>query len=261
MKSTILLLLLSASCFICSASPELFTHYRLQRGKRVADRHLAAPQLGEVYTISSRFSDPPIDCGVACNLNLACTAFSLNSSNSCALFNDQVSLIHLENQADSTVYANHKMSTCIKDFYPDLVAMNCFPKKVADAACSASIECSDLKGLECADVNQDGQGETCRCRNPDSNYWDATAVKCLPKLTNGQPCQSVDQCLPSKGLDCLDTNGDAKIVALALTQLISTGMPPSTDATAVILLPSIGTTHQPNVALLRSSTASLVRPL
>jgi len=81
---------------------------------------------------------------------------------------------------------------------------------VADAACSASIECSDLKGLECADVNQDGQGETCRCRNPDSNYWDATAVKCLPKLTNGQPCQSVDQCLPSKGLDCLDTNGDAK---------------------------------------------------
>ncbi len=207
MKSTIyerlrlLVLSLAVSCLIGSVSPELFTQYRLQHGKRVASRHLAALQLGEAYTISSRFSDPPIDCGVACNLNPACTAYSLNSSNSCTLFG-QVSLIHLEDQADSTVYANHKMSTCIKDFYPDLVAMNCFPKKVADAACSASIECSDLKGLECADVNQDGQGETCRCRNPDSNYWDATAVTCVSKLTNGQPCQSVAQCLTSKGLGC-----------------------------------------------------------
>jgi hypothetical protein len=198
----LLVLLQVASCSISSVSPGLFTHYRLHSGKRIADRHLAALQLSEVYTLSARFRDPQIDCGVACNLNPACTAFSLNSRNICALFNDQISLIHLENQTNSTVYANHKMSTCIKDFYPDLVAMNCFPKKVEDADCNASIECSDSKGLECADVNLDNKVDTCKCRNPDSNYWDATAATCVPKLTYGQPCQSVSQCLPSKGLDC-----------------------------------------------------------
>jgi hypothetical protein len=153
MKSTscsrlrLLLLLLASSCSIGRVSPNLFIHYRLQREKRVADRHLGVLQLSEVYTLSARFRDPQIDCGVACNLNPACKAFSLNSSNICALFNDQISLIHLENQTNSTVYADHKMSTCINEFYPDLVAMNCFPKKVADVACNASIECSDSKGL------------------------------------------------------------------------------------------------------------------
>ncbi len=68
----LLVLSLVASCLISSVSSGLFTHYRLQRGKRVGDRHLAALQLNEVYTFSARFRDPQIDCGVACNLNPAC---------------------------------------------------------------------------------------------------------------------------------------------------------------------------------------------
>jgi hypothetical protein len=100
----LLLLFLEASCSIGSVSPGLFTHYRVQRGKKVADGHLAALQLGEVYTLLARFRNPQIDCGVACNLNPACTTFSHNSSNICALFNDQISLIHLENQTNSILY-------------------------------------------------------------------------------------------------------------------------------------------------------------
>jgi hypothetical protein len=169
--------------------------------------------LGEALTISDCFKKHPVECGVACNLNSACTAFSLNTD-TCLLFNDQISLIHLVDRTNSTVYANSELQTCIDDFYPDYTAMNCIPKKTKDVNCGFSFECSALRGLECVDVDSDSQLDSCKCQNPDANYWNNKAGKCLQLQSSGGPCESEEQCLPNKGLEC--ANGTCQCSQLDL---------------------------------------------
>jgi len=48
--------------------------------------------------------------------------------------------------------------------------MDCFPKKTKNVTCGSSIECSVLRGLECADVDSDSQLDS-KCQKPDANYW------------------------------------------------------------------------------------------
>ncbi len=52
---------------------------------------------------------------------------------------------------------------------------------------------------------------SCTCSLPDQFFWNTTADQCTPRQSSGGNCQSVGHCLPSKGLDCLDTNGDVKV--------------------------------------------------
>jgi len=64
---------------------EFSAYCRLHHDKEVANQHLDALNLGEALN----FKRLQIECGVACNLNSACTAFSLRTDTG-FLFNDQI---------------------------------------------------------------------------------------------------------------------------------------------------------------------------
>jgi len=113
-------------------------------------------------------------------------------------------------------------------FFWNSTADQCTPRQSSGGPCQSAGQCLPGKGLECFDTNEDAQIDSCRCPDPTNQYWDAslnrcnclnlaafywdpTTYKCMARQSNGGPCQSVGQCLPSKGLDCLDTNGHIQV--------------------------------------------------
>ncbi len=191
-------------CTISGISAEFLTRYSNHKNKKVSSQYLPNFQIGEPFNVSEKFRESKVVCGLACNQEPTCTAFSLNNYNSCLLLNDKISLIYFVDEEKSNVYAKTKLYPCIKDHYPEN-AINCIQKKSFDAVCTASKQCSILRGLVCVDSNSDGILDTCKCQNSDFNYWVSAAGKCLPKLTYETGCSSSGHCLQVKGLECTGT--------------------------------------------------------
>jgi hypothetical protein len=198
----------SLTNFLGNVSGEFFTRYRKYHNLTIKAQHKTFLQVKEEYSYSGKYREPAIDCGVACNLNPDCSAFTLNYNNTCLLLNNKTSLIYTTVLINSTLFSKLKLWICIKDHYPDLTLMQCFQKKLEGSSCSSSDECSVLKGLDCKDTNINGQVGTCKCINPDVNYWDSAAGTCKAKQSYGSPCKTVGTCLETQGLECRDSNLD-----------------------------------------------------
>ena len=162
----IMLLILADKSDIISA--KFFTHYRKYHNVSVVAHHLPTFQVGDAYSINGKFREPQIECGVSCNINPDCSAFSLDANNSCVLLNDLISLIYTRVSIRSTLFSKKKLFTCISDYYADFSLMQCFAKFSHGVSCSTlnQSQCSDVvRGLECLDEDFDDAG-VCQCRNP-----------------------------------------------------------------------------------------------
>ena len=113
-----------------------FVKYITEKNLGIKDKFIASNMLGQQHTVSSDFV-----CLIECNKNPACRLATLNKDNECALFNDQISLVHTENSTKTTIYSKKKMEMCIEGKKYDEVNHVCYPMKYHGESCAAMIEC------------------------------------------------------------------------------------------------------------------------
>jgi len=134
--------------------PIKFVKYRKIRNTTVIEPSQTSLKLDSFKVSEINF------CPARCNLLPGCQAATLNSSNHCTLFSDQITTLDLKAENGTLMMTNKPIRECLNpDYFADMNQKVCKTKLTESMACTRDGECSDSKGLVCS-------GGTCECKNP-----------------------------------------------------------------------------------------------
>jgi len=137
----------------CS-EPIKFVKYRKIRNTTVIESSQTSLKLDLFKVSEINF------CPAKCNLLPGCQAATLNSSNHCTLFSDQITTLDLKAENGTLMMTNKPIRECLNpDYFADMNQKVCKAKFTESVACTRNGECSDSKGLVCS-------GGVCQCKNP-----------------------------------------------------------------------------------------------
>jgi hypothetical protein len=152
---------LKLTCFfllvglIACTEPMKFVKYRKIRNTTVIESSQTSLKLDSFKVSEINF------CPAKCNLLPGCQAVTLNSSNHCTLFSDQITTLDLKEENGTLMMTNKPIRECLNpDYFADMNQKVCKVKLTESMACTRDGECSDSKGLVCS-------GGVCQCKNPD----------------------------------------------------------------------------------------------
>ena len=94
-------------------------------------------------------------CTSACNNHLSCSFVTLNTSNFCTLYGDQVSLNNTLYSPNTMILAKRELTGCVANYYQDFDQRVCRYQKTYTQRCKASIECLTVLGLGCVNGSCD----------------------------------------------------------------------------------------------------------
>jgi len=138
----------------CS-EPIKFVKYRQIWNTAVIESSQTSLKLVDSFKVSEIIS-----CPSKCNLLPGCQVATLNSSNHCTLFSDQITTLDLKVENGTLIMTNKPIRECLNpDYFADMNQKVCKAKFTESTACTRDGECSDSKGLVCS-------GGTCQCKNP-----------------------------------------------------------------------------------------------
>ena len=134
--------------------PIKFVKYRKIRNTTVIESSQTSLKLDSFRVSEINF------CPAKCNLLSGCQAVTLNSSNHCTLFSDQITILDLKAENGTLMMTNKPIRECLNpDYFADMNQKVCKVKFTESMACTRDGECSDSKGLVCS-------GGACQCKNP-----------------------------------------------------------------------------------------------
>jgi hypothetical protein len=137
----------------CS-EPIKFVKYRKIRNTTVIESSQTSLKLDSFRVSEINF------CPAKCNLLSGCQAVTLNSSNHCTLFSDQITALDLKAENGTLMMTNKSIRECLNpDYFADINQKVCKAKFTESMTCTRDGECSDTKGLVCS-------GGACQCKNP-----------------------------------------------------------------------------------------------
>lgn len=140
------------------SSASRFNRYKTYFNKTVSLELEETLRMVDTIKVSSR-----IQCATKCNLLDGCEVYALNSSDYCTLYSDQTTIFDVVDSSDGIhLYGLNGIKACVDpDYYPEFNMKTCLQKMVNNEVCNSSVQCSDMKGLEC------NQNNTCQCMKPD----------------------------------------------------------------------------------------------
>ena len=140
---------------IACSEPIKFVKYRKIRNTTVIESSQTSLKLVDSFRVSEiNF------CPVKCNLLPGCQAATINSSNHCTLFSDQITTLDLKAENGTLMMTNKPIRECLNpDYFADMNQKVCKTKLTESMACTRDGECSDTKELVCS-------GGACQCKNP-----------------------------------------------------------------------------------------------
>ena len=109
-----------------SVSPQISASFMLQQPIKIRDKN------------------PSFGCMSLCNMNPNCSVITLDSLNSCTMFNNQISLINTVTSNSSVLFSKLSLSMCLNINFPNMSLGACVLKKAFGALCNSSMECSNL---------------------------------------------------------------------------------------------------------------------
>ena len=137
----------------CS-EPIKFVKYKKIRNTTVIESSQTSLKLDSFKVSEINF------CPAKCNLLPGCQAATLNSSNHCTLYRDQITTLDLKAENGTLMMTNKPICECLNpDYFADMNQKVCKVKFNESVACTRDGECSDIKGLVCS-------VGTCQCKNP-----------------------------------------------------------------------------------------------
>ena len=85
---------------------------------------------------------------------------TLNTSNHCTLYSDQITTLDLATENGTLMMANKPIRECLNpDYFADMDEQVCKAKYTESIDCKRDGECSDSKGLVCSSYGK------CQCKN------------------------------------------------------------------------------------------------
>jgi len=145
--------LLLAGLISCS-EPIKFVKYRQIQNTTVIESSQTSLKVDSFKVSEVNF------CPAKCNLLPGCQAATINSSNHCTLFSDQITTLDLKTENSTLMMTNKPIRECLNpDYFADVNQKVCKAKFTESMACTRDNECSDSKGLVCS-------GGACQCKNP-----------------------------------------------------------------------------------------------
>jgi hypothetical protein len=152
---------LKLTCFLLMTSligcwePIQFVKYRQIWNTTVIDSSQTSLKLVDSFKVSEI-----IFCPVRCNRLSGCQAATINSSNHCTLYSDQITTLDLKAENGTLMLANKPIRECLNpDYFADMNQKVCKAKFTESITCTRDGECSDSRGLVCS-------GGACKCKNP-----------------------------------------------------------------------------------------------
>jgi len=139
---------------ITCSEPIKFVRYKQIRNTAVIGSSQTSLKLDSFKVSEVNF------CPAKCNLLPGCQAATINSSNHCTLFSDQITTFDLKAENGTLIMANKPIRECLNpDYFADMNEKVCKVKLTESTVCNRDGECSDIKGLVCS-------GGVCQCKNP-----------------------------------------------------------------------------------------------
>ena len=89
------------------------------------------------------------NCLLACNNNINCRLVTLNKTDFCTLYGDQVTLNGTIYSANTMIFTQKELIGCMVNYYQDFDQRVCRPQKTYSQQCKKSIECLNSIGLGC----------------------------------------------------------------------------------------------------------------
>ena len=89
------------------------------------------------------------NCLLACNNNINCRLVTLNQTNFCTLYGDQVTLNGTIYSPNTMIFTQKELTGCVANYYQDFDQKVCRPQKTYSQQCTKSIECLNSTGLGC----------------------------------------------------------------------------------------------------------------
>ena len=93
--------------------------------------------------------NPLKTCTLACHNNINCRFVTLNTTNFCTLYDNQVSLNGTIYSPNTKILANKELTGCAANYYQDFDQRVCRYQKTYGQRCKTSIECLTVIGLGC----------------------------------------------------------------------------------------------------------------
>ncbi len=150
-------MILKLTCFFLLAGclePNKFVKYRQIRNTTVIEPSQTSLKLDSFRVSEINF------CPAKCNLLPGCQAVTINSSNHCTLFSDQITTLDLKAENGTLMMTKNPIRECLNpDYFADMNQKVCKAKFAESTVCTRDGECSDSKGLVCS-------GGVCQCKNP-----------------------------------------------------------------------------------------------
>ena len=110
-----------------AVSPQISANFMLQQPIKIRDKN------------------PSFGCMSLCNMNPNCSVITLDSLNSCTMFNNQISLINTVASNSSVLFSKLSLSMCLNiNYFPNMSLGACVLKKAFGGLCNSSMECSNL---------------------------------------------------------------------------------------------------------------------